>query len=128
MNEIEIFLVKKFFKKSAQDRPLRLLTSKRGRSSFVDELRNFNEFDYVSKKSISLNDKPLVKDALCKHSIKGKVFVVSVYEKYDGWMDVGLALDKLFGSLGGTIISSEDFKCIYYEGEYSDSRVLLMKD
>ncbi len=76
--------------------------------------------------TISIDQMSIVRDALFKHSVGGKVFVISVYEKFDNrWMDVDLALNELFGFLGGTIIASRDFKCLYCEGEYPQSRCLL---
>ena len=126
MNEIEISLVNSFFDKSVKDRALILLNSKKGRPSFVESLRNFSNFDEAHKKSISIEEKDFVKSTLYKHSINGNVFVISIYEEFDGrWIDINVALKSLFGFLGGTIMASEDLKCIYYEGEFYRNRCLV---
>lgn len=115
MNEHERRLIEIFVTPEKKDVYLALLRSKNGRDKFINELPRFKGLDKKYALKNELNKKDIIKELVSGGS--DNCYVISGSKEYDTkTMPIKDAVDMVFESESGAIISCIPGKLIYYEG------------
>lgn len=125
-NKEELF-IKAFVIKDRQDRYLSLVTSKKGRSKFLQYLPHIisSEFDPKYVKGVNGSSKDIYEMLKSKGAAR-ECYVISELSEIDGQvLSLSEALNQVTGRGMAAVLICVESKLAYFEGEESNDRYIL---
>ncbi|HEX2961619.1 MAG: hypothetical protein HF308_09945 [Ignavibacteria bacterium] len=125
-NREELF-IKTFIIKDRQERYLSLVTSKKGRNKFLQDLPHSisNELDPKYVKGVNGSSKDIYEKLKSKGAGK-ECYVISELSEIDGHvLSLSEALNQIIGRGMAAILICIDNKLAYFEGEEPNDRYIL---
>jgi len=126
--EREIEIVNTFLIRAKRERYVEFLSSKKGRTKFLEKLYHFADFDPTCLAELSglSNSADGLVAELRSRGATGQCYVMSVSEELDGvTRPIEDVIREVFASVEGTIVCCVPGMLAYYEGEAPNNRFIL---